>query len=98
MKIGRPKLVHLAHRVPAVVRAHEPAAEPRDFTIIAARSAPPEPPAKVNAISVPWREIPHWHSVPGDPVATLTRSARAYAQAATLTARPLHGRLANELA
>jgi len=101
MRIGRTRFVHLPHRVNAVARAHEAGSNPQktsSSTRPEGKSRRPASPARAQTARVLWREVPEWHSLPGDPASENTKGARAYARAKEIHAKPVSGRLANQVA
>lgn len=101
MRIGRTRFVHLPHRVNAVARAHETSADPQKTTVsrkAEAETRRPAAPARAQTARVLWREVPEWHTLPGDPATENAKGMRAYARAKEVHARPVSGHLANEVA
>ena len=101
MRIGRTRFVHLPHRVNAVARAHDVNADPQKTAVSKKAEADirrPAPAARSQTARVLWREVPDWHTLPGDPASEGTKGARAYARASELYAKPVSGRIANEVA
>lgn len=45
-----------------------------------------------------WREVPNWHTLPGNPASEICKGNSAYARAANLHSAPAAGRLANQVA
>ncbi|MGD1933871.1 MAG: hypothetical protein ACFB0Z_05060 [Candidatus Phaeomarinobacter sp.] len=85
----------------AVARAHDVNADPQKTAIskkAEAETRRPAPVARSQTARVLWREVPEWHTLPGDPAAENTKSARAYARAGDLYAKPVAGRIANQVA
>lgn len=101
MRIGRTRFVHLPHRVSAVAHAHGVNTNPQK-TAVSKRAEieaqPKAPAARVHNARVLWREVPDWHTLPANPGAEMNKSAQAYARAIDLHAKPVSGRLANQVA
>ena len=101
MRIGRTRFVHLPHRVNAVARAHNVNADPQKTAVsrkAEAATRRPAPAARSQTARVLWREVPNWHTLPGDPASEGTKGARAYARAGELHAKPVSGRIADQVA
>lgn len=98
MQIGRTRFVHLPRRIAPAAQAHAAGDKGRErtaFTVNAIQPRTQARPAAAAAARVLWREVPDWHSLPGDPARALSESARAYARAAGLYRPAPAGRLAD---
>ncbi len=101
MKIGRTRFVHLPRRVATVEKVYAANTNPQKTAIVEHASTPARSTAKAHvapSARVLWREVPNWHSLPGDINAALSTSARAYARAHRLHAAPVAGRIADKVA
>jgi len=101
MRIGRTRFVHLPHRVNAVARAHETNPNPQKTAISTTaegKTRRPASHARAHTARVLWREVPEWHSLPGSPASENAKGQQAYARAKEIHAKPVFGRLANQVA
>jgi len=101
MRIGRTRFVHLPTRVNAVAPAHGVSENPQKSSAgdtVPARTARKAPAARMSPARVLWREVPNWHTLPGNPASEICKGNSAYARAANLHSAPAAGRLANQVA
>lgn len=98
MQIARTRFVHLPRRIAPAARAQacgEKARERAAFTVNGASGSKRVRPAQAAAARVLWREVPDWHSLPGDAARALGDGARAYARASDLYRPAPTGRIAD---